>query len=170
MAGNGQLSTLQGDYYIAGNVSAQSMTIPAGTIKNADVLANAGIDYTKLEHKHPIRYSQKAGTAIVSETHIVHIAPAPGEVLTIRVACITPPTTTDTVEVDLKLGNAATPFASILTAPIELDSASVTRTVYSAVPSSPDYVAGDQLEIVVTVTGSSAQGLAVNVEVSEAAQ
>lgn len=78
-------------------------------------------------------------------------------------------TITDTVSIDLKKGNAASAYTTMLTSPLVLDNASVTRTVYDVIPTSPNYVAEDSLELVVTVSGSSCQGIVVTVSVAEAA-
>jgi hypothetical protein len=154
-------SQINSGLFVGGTLSAEFFTPPKSCIDNDAVQGNANIDYTKLQQKHVVRYSQKAGTAIVSETVPIHIADATGELVSIEVVCITPPTTSDTVTVDLQAGNVSTAYASILTSVVTLDSSSITRTVYDSSFATPDYAAGDSFEIVVTATGSSAQGLLV---------
>ena len=154
-------SVLQGDTFVAGNFACRTFSPPEGCIDNNAIVGAAGISYSKLVHKLPIRYSQDLGAAVAAKTTLVHIAHAPGAVVAVELITTTPPTTTDTVEVDVKKGNAATAYATILTAPIELDSASVARTVYSGAVADADYEDGDSFQIAVTVAGTSCQGLIV---------
>jgi hypothetical protein len=163
----GQQSIQYGDVYFAGNVGFKSVTIPVESIGDAHIKPLAGIDHTKVIHKHAIRYAQKAGAAVVAETVGLHIAAAEGQVLAIEAILATPPGTGDSVTIDLKAGNTATAYASILSAALALDDTSTARTVYSAAIGTPEYEDGDSLELVVTVSGSTAQGLTVIVWVAE---
>jgi hypothetical protein len=165
-----QPSVFYSDIFVAGSFGCRQFSPPAGCIGNAAIAANAGLQASKLEHQHAIRYSQKAGTAVVSETIPLHIARAAGTVVSVEVVTVTPPTSTDTVTIDLKKGNASTGYATVLTSVVTIDNASVTRTIYSAAITTADYSADDSFELVITATGSSCQGLAVIVTVREAAQ
>lgn len=164
---SGQQSVVYGNTYFAGNLGAQSIAIPADSIRDAQVAPFAGIDHSKLIHKHPLRYDQKLGTAVVAETRILHIAHADGVVLAIEAILTTPPTSTDTVTIDLQRGNTASGYASVLSAPLVINNSATARTVQAAAIADDDYVDGDSFQLVVTVSGTSAQGLAVNVWTAE---
>jgi hypothetical protein len=154
-------STFYSDIFVAGSLSSRQFTAPSGSITNDSIQGAAGIDASKLEHQHAVRYSQKAGSAVVSETMPVHIAHAGGTIVAVQVVTVVPPTSSDTVTVSVSAGNASTVYASVLSGAVSLSSSSVARTVYSGTITSAAYAAGDSLEVVVTATGSSCQGLCV---------
>lgn len=76
-----------------------------------------------------------------------------------------------TVNVDLQKSTGGGAFATILSATIQFTSADTIRTVKAGSLSSTSLVAGDLLQIVVTVAGAAgnqAQGLTVMVDIQEA--
>ena len=157
----GQPTIQQGDFNVAGNLSCRTFTPPEGSIDAQAIQGNAGIEYTKLQQKHQQRYAQKFGTAVVAETVPLHIADGDGDFLKLQVALVTPPTGADTVTLDVQKGNTASAFATVLTTPLVLSNTATARTVYEAVIATADYVAGDVFELLVTVSGTTAQGLIV---------
>lgn len=75
-----------------------------------------------------------------------------------------------TVDVDIKKSTGGGSFSTILSAAIQFDDSSVLRTAQNATISSPAVVAGDILQVVITVAGSNlaqATGLTVSVLISE---
>jgi hypothetical protein len=164
-----------GDLVVQGTLSAQAMNLPANAVADAAVKAAAGIAATKLEHQHALRYSQPAGTAVVSETAGLFICRGATGTIVQLDAAILGAIATDasrTVTVDLQKGNAGTAFATVLSAPLSFGSTDVLRTVKTAAPIVTTLAAGDQLRVVVTVAGgvgAQAQGLVVTATVREAA-
>lgn len=158
------------DLFVGGNLSCRTFTPPDASITDDAIEGNAGILYTKMQQKVLARHVQVAGSAVAAKTEVIHIADANGSLLTLKATLVTPPTSTDTVTIDLKKGNTATAFASVLTATLGFDNTKTARTVYSASITTADYLAGDVFEIVVTVSGTSAQGLCVTLAAAEAPQ
>ncbi len=162
---------IQGDLIVQGTVSASAMQYPAASLKDSHFSAVTGDRLTaaKAVHQFPISYYQKEGAAVAAETATLHIAKGAGTLVSVQ-AVITGvvPTTTDTVTIDIKKSTAGGAFATLLTGTIVLDVSSVIRTPESGTPvATPTYAAGDLIEIVVTVSGSSGQGLAVTAFVQE---
>lgn len=155
-------NVLNANTHVAGTLSATRVNLPDGTVTNASVLAGAGIAATKLEHQFPVRYQTVAGTAVATATHPIHIAHgATGDLVALRVACTTAPTTSDTVTVDLQKSTAGGAFASVLTGVVTLNSSSTARVVQSGTISSAPFVTTDIFQVVVVASGTSCQGLVV---------
>lgn len=161
------MGTLNEDIFVNGNLSSSSFTPPSGSISNTAIAGNAQIDATKVVHQFPLFFSVKNGTAVTTTTELIHIARAAGTVVAIEVATPTPPTSSDTVVIDLEKGSAAGAFASILTSPHTLNSSSVAKTVYSPTVSSAAYVDNNLFQVKLTVSGSSCQGIIVTVWLRE---
>jgi hypothetical protein len=155
---------------VRGTLSATRLLPPAGSIANAAIQADAEIDETKLQHRHALHYS--ATGTVVAATEYIHIMPVDGALLSIE-AAITEIIATGadrTVNVDLQKSTGAGAFATVMTATIEFDNASVLRTAVAGVLASTALVAGDILKIVITVAGAAgnqALGLVVTVELRE---
>lgn len=166
-------SRLEGDVYVNGNLQAKTLTLPSGTVTNAMVASGAAIAQTKLIGEYRQVYRQVAGTAIVAaakwEFDIIRGATA--TVLQFAAAITdTLPSGDHAVTVDLHKGNAGGAFASILTAPITLDSGNALRTAVAATIATAALVADDILRVVVAVSGASGaqgEGLVVAMTLSE---
>jgi hypothetical protein len=166
---------IKGDSHVTGTITCGGFVPPPGSITNAAIQAAAGIDTTKVDHRHAITYQQAPGTAIVAATHDAHICRANGVVLALE-AAITGAIATGgdrTVDVDVQLGNAAAGFATILTGTVQFTNSSTLRAVVSGTVASDDLADGDILRIVITVAGAAgnqAQGLVVTITLDEEAQ
>ncbi len=64
---------LQGDLTVVGNLSASTMTMPAGSVTNAAIIASAGIAASKLQHQFEVVYAQVATVAAANEQKVVHV-------------------------------------------------------------------------------------------------
>jgi hypothetical protein len=164
-------SVIQGGMIVYGSLSASAIEYPALSVKNSHVSETAGDRLTaaKVVHQFPVSYYQADGAAVAAQTATLHIAKAAGTLVGIQ-AVITGvvPTTTDTVTIDFQKSTAGGAFATMLTGTIVLDIASVIRVPESGTPiATPTYAAGDVLRIVVTVSGTSGQGLGVTAFVQE---
>lgn len=148
------------------------LTLPQGIVDNGSMKANAAIVHTKIQHRPIVPYSQASGTDVVAETRVVHIAHENETVLNVNIFITTAPTGGDKAfTVDVKKSTAGGAFATILTGVYTVNSSKADRTTYAGTLSgTPTLVAGDALEVVVAVsgsTGSQGQGVHVNVVVSE---
>lgn len=159
------------DVRVNGNLAATSISYPVGGITNAAISSSAAIAATKLVHQHALRYAQNGGTDVVAATVPIHIARDAAEIVAVTVSPLVAPAGGDkAVSVDVQLGNAATAFASILSAPISIDSADANRAVVSGDLATFAAVAEDILQVVIAVsgtTGTQAQGLIVTVWIRE---
>ena len=160
---------MEGDVHVAGALSANSMSIPDGTVGNDDVASDADIAATKLQHQYQKNYSQESGTTVAAEEYIIHtVYGAAATVVAFEAGLITIPDGDRTVTVDLHKNGT-----TILSAAIVLDSGNTTYVVEGATISSPTLADGDVLEVVVTIGGSSGSnpaGLFVNCVIREDAQ
>jgi hypothetical protein len=140
-------SRLEGNYYIAGNLSAQSMTIPDLVIGNSQIAAGAAIDPLKLRHQHRHTYAQP-NTAATSETKVLHVVyGVTGSVVRFEAGSIVKAVGNSTVTVDLKKNGT-----TVLSAPITLDNTSANRGVQSATISVPALADNDVLEVTTVAT------------------
>jgi len=149
---------INNDLHVNGNLSSKTFAPPSGSITNAHISASADIDATKVEHQLALDYEQLPGTAVVADTRDLHIVHgATGSVVSFRAAITgTIATGADrTVNVDLQKSTGAGAFATILSATLEFDNASVLRTVATSAVATPALVAGDILRVVVTVAGAA---------------
>lgn len=154
-------------------LSAENFTLTSGTLGNAAIQTNAAIDDTKLKHRYSFVLSQTG--AVVAATEYLRIMQAAGTVLSVE-AAITEVVATGadrTITIDLQKSTGGGAFATVLSATIEFDNASVLRTISVGGISSAALVDGDILKLTVAVAGAAgaqAAGLVVNVVLSEAAQ
>lgn len=146
--------------FVRGSLGATTFNLSAGCVTDAAVAASAGIQATKLEHQFPLRYQTAAGSAVATATHPIHIVRgATGEIVSLDVSCTTAPTSSDTVAVDLQKSTGGGAFATVLSAAVTLSSSSTSRVVYSGTVNTAGLVDGDILQVVVTVSGTTGQGL-----------
>lgn len=151
-------SRIESDVHIAGHLSANSMTAPAGTITNAMVNGSANIAATKLQHQYSKAYSQESDTASAAEDYIVHVVyGTTGSAIAFEAGSVTLCTVDAEITVDLHNNGA-----SILTTPIVLDTGNTEYIVESGAIDSASLSDGDVLEVVVTVSaGGGALGKGV---------
>jgi hypothetical protein len=89
-------------------------------------------------------------TAAVGESRVIHEALNTGTITDFRAGAVTVPIGADTVSVDLKKNGT-----SILSAPISITSSFTTRVSQAATIATPGIVAGDVLEVVITINHTS---------------
>lgn len=153
----------QGDLQVSGSVVAGGViTSSTAWITNSQIQSGAAIDATKCIQQHQYSLQLFASTTAISAvTQLVGgIRGTTSSLVELWAAVITAPTTTDTVSIDLKRSTSGGAFATTLAATLDFDSSSTAKTIYTATPTAT-LVQGDLLEIVVTVSGTSAQGLIV---------
>jgi len=158
---------LDGDLAVTGNISCRTLTPPSGSITNAAVVAAAGIDASKLEHRYRPSLSQAYGSAGTSERRAVHqVIGATGTINSVRAMLALAPVGNSTHVIQIKKNGS-----NILSTAITLDSGNTnfideTDTGFT----SAALVAGDVLEVDVTATvgtGTLGQGLHVMIDLDE---
>lgn len=166
--------TLTGNYNYTGIVTfSGTLSLPISTpcVGDDQVKANAGIDYTKLDHQNKFVISQ-TGT-VVNGTHYLTIVGGTTSTLLKVSAAITEVLADDasrTINIDLQKSTGGGAFATMLSSTLELDSADTLLTEYEATLGSVALVDGDILKLTITVAGGSgnqAQGLIVQVILRE---
>lgn len=160
-------STQQGDLFVNGNLYPKTFTPPAGCITNAAVIAAAGIDASKLEHRYRPFLAQVHGSAGTTERRAVHqVIGATGTINSVRAMLSVAPIGNSTHVIQIKKNGT-----NILSTAITLDSGNTafideTDTGFT----SAALVAGDVLEVDVTATvgtGTLGQGLHVMIDLDE---
>lgn len=151
--------------YFGATLQAQTLIPSAGCVLDAHVGAAAGIAASKMHHRHSKSLSQTGSAA--TATHPIHVVQgATATLLSFKAGSIAIAAGAATVEIDLKKNGA-----SILTAPITLDSANTARVLEAGTLSATALVAGDFLEVAITATaggGTLPTGLLVQLELDEA--
>lgn len=160
-------SVLNSNLYVNGILSAAAMSVPPASVGNASVVANANIEATKVQHQHQRIVATPPGSAVTSSTTLIHHSFGAGIVVELDAILTTAPTTTNTVTIDLQRANEGSPFTTMLTAPLVLNNGTIPRRSYSPTLLASALAPGDILQVVVTVTGTSAQGLLVSTVIRE---
>ena len=165
---------IDSDTFVRGNLTCNSMTIPAGTLTNAMVNANAAIAASKVVHRFPISYSQIGGTDVTAATVPIHIVS--GQTATIESLSIMPLAAPSggnkQITVDLKKSTGGGAYTSVLSGgtAYAITTSATSLAVYTATVATTALVVGDTLELVVTPSGSTGtqcQGLVCTVRLSE---
>jgi hypothetical protein len=155
---------IDGDLQGLGEISCQTLSIPAGTIVDADVNAAAAIGHTKLEHQHRITYGQN-GT-VAADTRVIFVCRGTsGEVVAVKAGCIGVESGGNSCTVDVQKNGT-----SVLTGAITLDSGDSPYTPEAGTlktDGTEDLVADDVLTVVIATSSSDATGVYVVVTVRE---
>ena len=162
-------SRLDGSLHVAGNLTSNSLTVPAGTVLNSHVGAAAAIDETKLEHQHRIGYAMPNVLVVPINTVVYTCHGDMATILEIEAGTQVVCTGNSTITVTVNRHRGATEAA--VTA-ITLDSNNVVFTAEAGSLNSTYklLVDGDVLEISAAVspgTGSLGTGLFVSITLAE---
>lgn len=159
-------SRLEGDLNVAGSITCRTFSPPAGSILNAAVKADAGIEATKLQHRFQPVVAQP-NTAAADETRVAHVVyGASGAIVAFAAGSIAKAVGDATCTVDLKVNGA-----TVLSTPITLDNANTNRLAEAGTVTTPALVAGDVLEVVIdgTIgTGTLPTGVFAQITLTEA--
>ena len=150
-----QLQTQLGDLHVDGCVAPDEFDLPAGSVYDRHLPPYARLDADKTEHQRALAYWQDSSGVVVSETEVVYTFKNVADIIAVNVVPITPPVGAKQFTVDVKFGNAGTPYATILSAPVTISSASVARTPVAGVLADTEAADGDSLEVVITASGAS---------------
>jgi hypothetical protein len=157
-----EVMRIEGDVFVAGELSSQTMGIPSATVVNDDVAAAAAIVASKLEHQFAKVVCQESGTTCTDETYVAHVGyGATGTIVSFKCGVITACVGAATIAVDL-LKNGV----SILNSAATINSNHSARELVTGTISTSAYVTGDVLEIDFNeTTGGGTQGKGVFAEV-----
>lgn len=163
------VSRQEGDTYVNGNLSAKTMGIPAGTVDNAAVSANAAIDATKLQQQYALGYAQESDTTAADEARVLHGAfGATGSIVSFEVGSVVANIGASVVDVDL-LKNGTSVFTTVP----QLTSSHTAYEMLAGTVSTTSFVDGDILEVDIDATvggGTLAKGIFVTLIIRETPQ
>lgn len=158
------------DVFVAGTLAAQNMVLAANAVRNdANVAPGAGIQASKLQHRHQITLPIFPHETDVASTrrvlYVVYAATA--TILKFAVGVTVAAGATTTVTIDLYKNGS-----SILLATFDLDNGDAAYDLVEPSGfSSADLAAGDVLEVVVTLSGANEpKGLFAHLVLNEDAQ
>jgi hypothetical protein len=165
-------STVPGDLIVGGNLSANGMTIPAGAVADSQVAANAKIASSKTIAQKTISPQLNGPTTTVTtQTQwISSLKGATGTLIDINAFIAVAAAGAATVTIDLQKSTGGGAFATVLSSTISINNATVVRTAVPGTITSPNVVAGDIFQLVVTATaggGTLPQGLMVTLRYDE---
>lgn len=159
---------LQGNLVVDGRLTPKFLTLPDQSVANDAVAADAAIGAEKLEHQHRAVYAQASDAEAAAETRVVHVLRGAGGNLVAFEAGLVEPCTGDaTVSVGLTRNGV-----SVLSVEPTLDTGDAARATAAGTidPSKSTLIAGDVLEVVVTVaagTGALGSGVFASVTLHE---
>lgn len=166
------MATFNEPVHVYATLSAETVILPAATVRNAAVASGDPIDSSKLKHRHFFKVEQVAGTDVTSQTKDIHIMRAAGTLRNIKTTLTDQvATSTRQAAIDLHRSTGGAAFATMLSATVDWAAADTTlRTVKSGTLASSALVADDILRVVVTASGGAGdwpRGLIVEVEIEE---
>lgn len=146
---------INNDLHVNGALSAKTFNPPASCITAAAVVAAAGIEATKLQQQYHEKYSQVGTATAAADQKVVHVAYAGGTIVAFKCSCRTKMTAggSDDRSVTFDLKKNGT---SVLSAAVVLSKANLTSDMLlvAGTINTTTFVAGDVLEVVVSVAGS----------------
>lgn len=145
------LSRIDGDLYVTGTLTAASMNVPAGSVSDADVEAQANVAASKLEHMHTVNLAVfDHATDVTTRRMGIWSAENPGTIDRFEVWVSVAAGAATTVTVDL-LKNGTT----VLTSAVSIDNTLTAYTSLAATISSANFTDGDKFEISATLSGTN---------------
>ena len=136
--------------YFAGTLEAKTLVPSDGCVTDASLSASAKLSHLKLEHQHRFTHAQDVQATVWNEELVIHnVYGDTGVVLFFEAGIVIPATGAITATADLKNNGV-----SILTAPLELDSADVAYTAIAGNVASPNLVDGDVLSVEIISLGA----------------
>lgn len=174
-----ETTRIPGNLHVAGQLSSQTQSYPAGSITDAAIAAGATGAYitrTKVHHQQNIGVELYGPTTTVAALtkwlHIVRGAAA--TIVAFEAAIAVVATGADrTITVDLQKSTGGGAFATVLSATCGFTNGSTVRVPVAGTISSASLVDGDILQTVVTVAGAAgaqATGLTIGLTLAEEPQ
>jgi len=162
-------SRVDGSLHVAGNLTSNSLTVPAGTVLNSHVGAAAAIDETKLEHQHRIHYGgyNVMVMPIVAVVYVCHGDTA--TVLEVEAGTQTVCTGNSTITVTISRHRASVTATEVASIVLDADNTVFLAEADSSLTNT-SMVDGDVLVVSVAVspgTGSLGTGLFVSITLAE---
>ena len=142
------------------------VNLPAASVADANVAADAAVAATKLQHQHRAAYAQESATGAASESRTIHVVVgATGTLQKFSAGCVVANIGDDTVTVDLHI-NGVTALSAVIT----LSSSESAYDVVDATLSTTAVTVDDVLEVVITAvhaTGTLGKGVFASLDLFE---
>lgn len=146
------MNKIEGDTYITGTLTAGAMNVPASSVGNTEVEAQANISASKLEHQHNLNVALfDHATSVVAKRQAIFRAESNCTIDEVGAYVTVAAGASTTVTIDI-LKNGTT----VLTSTISITNAQTAYQEVAGTVSSSSLVAGDKLEANVTITGANA--------------
>lgn len=152
------------DVRVRGNITANSVTLPADSVGNSSIDPGDPVDETNQWHQYLREYSQLHGTPAVAARSVIHTAFRDGFLKDFRAGNLVAITGNATVTLDLKKNGV-----SVLSSVIVLDSTNTLPLVMESagIAGGGAFLANDVFELYITVnngTGGATQAQGVYVQ------
>lgn len=145
------MNKIVGDLYVTGTLTSGSMNVPASSVGNTEIEAQANIAASKVEHQHNLNVAVFDHATDVAAKRIgIFRAESNCTIDKFAVYVTVAAGATTTVTVDL-LKNGTT----ILSSAIDITNAHTAYQIVEGTVSSPSLVADDVLEVNVTLSGTN---------------
>jgi hypothetical protein len=167
---------IEGATTFTGEVNCTNrLRVPAVNFSNADISPSAGIAATKLEHQFPVSVQLfPPATSVAALTLPIYtVIGTAGEIVGMEAwISVVADDVSRTISVDLQKSTGGGSFATVCSATADFTSSSTVRVPVPVTLSGSSLIAGDLLQLVVTVaggTGNQATGLHATVMLRETA-
>jgi len=145
------------DLLVTGTVSAKALTLTNASITDANVVAAAGVQASKLQHQFTQCYAQPGANNATVERKVIHVVRgATGTVLEFKVGARVAAIGAATATLDLYKNGT-----TMLTGTISLTSATAAYILLAGTLASSSLAVGDVLEAVVTAATAGGGTLAI---------
>ncbi len=165
---------IESDLLVVGTISATGDNLPStGTITNTHVSASAAIAATKVQQQRNVTVELYGPTTAVAALTkwVASVRGVTGTLIAVKSAIAVVATGADrTITVDLQKSTGAGAFATVLSGTMGFTNVSAVRTFVAGTFSVATLLAGDILEVIVTVAGGAgaqATGLTVQLIYTE---
>lgn len=160
------MNQIDGDIRIVGTLVPDDIVLPDSCVTSGKVEAAANISADKLESRIYVSHAQ-ANSAATAETRSLFVAIRDGIVNSVKAGSIAAAIGDSTTTIDVKKNGT-----SILSSTITLNNSNTARTAVSGTinGAQDDLVAGDWLEVVITIsagTGTLPTGVFVQLEIDQ---
>ena len=160
-------SISDGDFFVQGTLGARVLRVPAGTILDAAVGGQAGIDAAKLDHEHRLTYSQEAATNAALDNKVVHVvAGTAGTLVAVEAGAVVAATGNALVKFDILKGGA-TVLASQITLSAGIAAYSLVPGTISTASLLDSNVLSVKVALASAGTGALPKGIFASVRVTE---
>jgi hypothetical protein len=143
-------SRVEGDFtWVGAHNFLRPPQLPASTVTNADIVAGADIEASKVQQQIPLCLSLPVGSDNTALRRVVHVARGAGEILSFKAGNRAAAAGADLTTVNLRINGT-----SALSAVVNLNLAAGTTTQTGTL-TTDTYVAGDVIEIEFALTGTT---------------